>query len=164
MSGHRRRGDRGTVLVEAALVLPLLMVVLLGMFDFTFAELKESDATNAARDGARIGMLDRTSFTTTPQADCSPAPPDPAFTTICEKVRSNLSAAPVSSVQVRCYPALGPAVDTATPVACNHSTIRPDRSTIEVRVVWQREPMTFVGRTFFGAQTVTTTSRMVVTN
>lgn len=159
-----RRGDRdrGAVLVEAALVLPLLLFLFLGFFDFTWAELKESDATNAARDGARVGILGGATSTTGAQSDCTAG--DAAFEAICNEVRSNLTAAPVSTVQVQCYIGVGPGVDEDDPVACNSAGLEADRSTIEVIVVWERVPMTFVGNTFFGDSTVTTKSRMVIVN
>jgi Flp pilus assembly protein TadG len=162
MIGRRGDRDRGAVLVEAALVLPLLLFLFLGFFDFTWAELKESDATNAARDGARVGILGGATATTAAQSDCTAG--DAAFEAICNEVKSNLTAAPVSTVQVQCYDAVGSAVETATAVACDDASLEADRSTIEVIVVWERVPMTFVGKTFFGESTVTTKSRMVIVN
>jgi hypothetical protein len=165
MTGRRRGGDRGSVLVEAAFVLPILLFAFLALFDFTYAELKESDASNAARDGARVGMLSKSTsplpWPMDPQATCDPSGADPAFTEVCDEVRSNLSAAPVSTVQARCYAAIGAAVDSAPAVPCNSDTLLADRSTIEE---WQLVPMTFIGDTFVGERTMTTRSRMVIIN
>jgi Flp pilus assembly protein TadG len=49
--------ERGTALVELALVLPLLLVVIAGIVDFGFAFQRYEVITNAAREGARLGSL-----------------------------------------------------------------------------------------------------------
>jgi len=51
------RGDRGAVLIEFALTLPLFLLLMVGMFDFGFAIQKYLVMTNAAREGARVGVL-----------------------------------------------------------------------------------------------------------
>lgn len=162
MSLRRRDRDRGAVLVEAALVLPILLFLFLGFFDFTYAELKEADATNAARDGARVGIVGDATATDTAQSDCTAG--DAAFEAICNEVKSNLTAVDVDTVRVRCFDGVGSAVDPAAPLACTDPDLEADRSTIEVTVEWQRVPMTFVGKAFFGESAVTTTSRMVIVN
>ena len=55
---RRLRGDDGAVLVEAALVLPIILFVMLGMTEYSVAELQANQASSAARDGARVGILD----------------------------------------------------------------------------------------------------------
>jgi len=52
------RGDRGAALVEFALVLPLLVVLIFGIMEsgWLFAQLTET--RNAAREGARIAVVD----------------------------------------------------------------------------------------------------------
>lgn len=52
-----RRGDRGQAVIELALTLPLLLLVVLGIFDFGFMFQKFEVVTNAAREGARVGVL-----------------------------------------------------------------------------------------------------------
>lgn len=49
--------ERGTELVEFALVLPLLMLVLGGIVDFGFLFQRYQVLTNAAREGARLATL-----------------------------------------------------------------------------------------------------------
>ncbi len=51
------RGEQGSALVEFAVVLPLLLLILFGIFDFGFLFQKYEVVTNAAREGARIGVL-----------------------------------------------------------------------------------------------------------
>ncbi len=52
---HRRvRTDRGAALVEAAIVLPVLMVFLLGIIEFGLVYATGATATGASRSGARL--------------------------------------------------------------------------------------------------------------
>ena len=52
---------RGTALVEFALVFPLFAGVLLGIADIAYLYNHQLVLTNAAREGARLGALGRTS-------------------------------------------------------------------------------------------------------
>jgi hypothetical protein len=49
--------ERGAVLIEFALVLPVLLLLLVGMFDLGFAFQRYQAVTNAAREGARMAVL-----------------------------------------------------------------------------------------------------------
>ena len=51
------RRDRGQAVIELALTLPLLLVIVLGVFDFGLMFQKYEVVTNAAREGARVGVL-----------------------------------------------------------------------------------------------------------
>lgn len=51
------RGERGSSLVEFALVLPLLLLVFAGIVDFGFLFQRYEVVTNAAREGARLAVL-----------------------------------------------------------------------------------------------------------
>ena len=57
---HRQRGQ---AVIELALCLPLLLLVVLGIFDFGFMFQRYEVVTNAAREGARVGILPN--YTTT---------------------------------------------------------------------------------------------------
>ena len=52
-----RDNERGAVLIEFALVLPLLLVLFAGMFDMGLAFQRYQAVTNAAREGARMAVL-----------------------------------------------------------------------------------------------------------
>ena len=52
-----RRNDRGQAVIELALTLPLLLLVVFGIFDFGFMFQRYEVVTNAAREGARVGVL-----------------------------------------------------------------------------------------------------------
>lgn len=51
------RSERGQAIIEMALTLPLLLLVVLGIFDFGFMFQKYEVVTNAAREGARVAVL-----------------------------------------------------------------------------------------------------------
>ena len=53
----RKRNQRGAALVEAAMVLPLLLLISAGIFEFGSAYQTWQVLTNAAREGARIATL-----------------------------------------------------------------------------------------------------------
>lgn len=54
---RRLRSDRGNELIEAALILPLLLLIAVGIFEFGRAYQTEQILTNAAREGARLAVL-----------------------------------------------------------------------------------------------------------
>jgi Flp pilus assembly protein TadG len=54
---RRFQSDRGSELIEFALMFPVLMVVLAGMFDFGLAINQYTILTNAAREGARVAAM-----------------------------------------------------------------------------------------------------------
>ena len=53
----RRDNERGQAIIEMALTLPLLLLVVLGIFDFGLMFQRYEVVTNAAREGARVGVL-----------------------------------------------------------------------------------------------------------
>lgn len=48
---------RGQAVIEMALTLPLLLLVVFGIIDFGFMFQRYESVTNAAREGARLGVL-----------------------------------------------------------------------------------------------------------
>ncbi len=56
----RERQTRGQALIEFALILPLLILLLLGIFDFGRAVYAYNTVNNAAREGARLAIVDQT--------------------------------------------------------------------------------------------------------
>jgi len=57
MNMRVRSGERGSALIEAALTLPLLLLVSVGIFEFGRVFQTWQVLTNAAREGARIAVL-----------------------------------------------------------------------------------------------------------
>jgi len=54
-----RRAYRGQSLVEFALILPILLILLLGIFDFGRAVAAHNSVSNAARSAARVAIVDQ---------------------------------------------------------------------------------------------------------
>jgi len=50
-------GERGQALVEFALILPVLVLILMGVFDFGRAFFAYNAISNGAREGARYGVI-----------------------------------------------------------------------------------------------------------
>ncbi|HUG93082.1 MAG TPA: TadE/TadG family type IV pilus assembly protein [Planctomycetaceae bacterium] len=57
---RRRTARRGAALVEMALVLPIFVAVTLGIVEFGRAMMVGNLVTNAAREGARLAIIDGT--------------------------------------------------------------------------------------------------------
>lgn len=60
MSKARREKTRGQAIAEVALVLPVLLLVMMGILDFGRAVFAYNSLSNAARDGARVAIVDQT--------------------------------------------------------------------------------------------------------
>ena len=56
----RERGAAGQSLVEFALVFPVLLIMLIAIFDFGRLVFAYNAITNAAREGARVGIINQT--------------------------------------------------------------------------------------------------------
>jgi Flp pilus assembly protein TadG len=56
----RRRRAAGQSLVEFALVFPVLIIMLIAIFDFGRLVFAYNAITNAAREGARVGIINQT--------------------------------------------------------------------------------------------------------
>ena len=54
----KRERGRGQALVEFAIVLPVFFLVVAGMFDFGLGIYSDLTLVNAAREGARLGVID----------------------------------------------------------------------------------------------------------
>jgi Flp pilus assembly protein TadG len=57
LTSIRPRGERGQAIVELALTLPLLLLIVMGVFDFGLLFQRYEVVTNAAREGARLAVL-----------------------------------------------------------------------------------------------------------
>ena len=57
MTRRRRRGRRGQAIVEAALVVPMLVVITLGCTDMAQAYRFATDVAGASRAGMRVGIM-----------------------------------------------------------------------------------------------------------
>jgi Flp pilus assembly protein TadG len=57
----RRPRERGTALLEAAITMPIVLLVAVGIFEFGRAYQTWQVVTNAAREGARVAVLPNSS-------------------------------------------------------------------------------------------------------
>lgn len=60
MGPHHRRRTRGQGLVEFALIFPVMIVVLIAVFDLGRLVFAYNNITNAARTAVRVAMVDQT--------------------------------------------------------------------------------------------------------
>lgn len=58
LRARSRGGERGVTIVEAAFALPILLMFMFGLVDIGMWVFNSNQATNAARDGARLGIID----------------------------------------------------------------------------------------------------------
>jgi hypothetical protein len=66
---RRRGGHRGQSLVEFAVILPIFILVLMGIFDMGRAVYAYNTISNAAREAVRVGIVDQTCSTIGAEAD-----------------------------------------------------------------------------------------------
>lgn len=118
---RRARSDSGVTIVEAAFILPLLFMFVFGMVDLGMWAFNTNKAANAARDGARSGIL---SYETADQAGAD-------RDAIVAAVRAHLPDATVeeSDVVITCVR------DGAT-IDCDDAVIDEDHIRVEVEWGW----------------------------
>ena len=138
-------GDRGAMLVEAAFVFPLFITLLFGIIDIGMAEFQTSQATAAARDGARVGILNYLN------ADVSGSSDQQAIIT---QVNARL-AGQAATITVSCINGL----TGSTALDC--SSAIPDQDRIRVTVSWSYSALTPVMASM-GPKTISGTATMAV--
>lgn len=133
LRARRAAGDRGATLVEFALITPLLFLMLGSMLDLGLAVLGRSVASNAAREGARVGIIqfENANVVGSPSHNAIKAAVD---TKLVGLVSPNTSSGPY--VEVRCLDGITklPLVPAGT---CARSAVTVDRDLIEVTVRWR---------------------------
>jgi hypothetical protein len=82
-SCRARRADKGQALVESALILPLFLVLMMGVFDVGRAIWATTSLASAAREAARFAIVHGGTFSTpcpvgTPSADANIPLPGPS--------------------------------------------------------------------------------------
>ena len=115
--------DRGVTVVEAAFALPIMLLFISGLVDLGMWTFNTNQATNAARDGARAGVLSYL------QAD---VPGSPDHEAVVAAVQAHLPANTVerSEITVECLTATG------TMVTCADARFDVDRIRVEVDWSW----------------------------
>jgi Flp pilus assembly protein TadG len=97
-SRGRKAADRGSVAVEFALVLPVLLLIVFGIIDFGRALNAQIELTGAARDGARLAALGYSSAAV--QAEVAAAAPDLSGITTTVEASCSPDAGPADNAQV----------------------------------------------------------------
>jgi len=59
----RMRSEKGAALIEAAMTVPMILLIAVGIFEFARAYQTQQVLVNASREGARIAVIDGTSDT-----------------------------------------------------------------------------------------------------
>jgi Flp pilus assembly protein TadG len=155
---RRIDGDSGAVLIETALALPVVLWLVLVMFDFSMLEFKQTQVASAASDGARAGIVSAwtdvdASFTR------STCPTSPASSVkICDAVRQRLAGTTIDTMTVKCYKG-----QTNTETKCAKDFIAPGVDKVEVTVSGTYNPVSLPGRIFLGdSHPFRSSARMVV--
>ena len=135
---RRLRGSRGAELIEMAMVTPILLLIVAGIFDFGMMFRAWEVVTNAAREGARVGVL-------------------PAYTNdadVVERVEQYMAASGISGTCTAACPPIGSicAVCVAAPTVPNGAgtlTFNARQVTVASRV--QLPSLSVIGRFFGGS-------------
>jgi len=124
-----QRGDRGAVLIEAALTVPIFFALLFALADFSIAEVGNSSGANAAREGARVAILNFADADHVGSAN---------YNRVVDAVNSRLEGLVEASptVNVACLKANG---TTATGYGCSASQVKIGSDLIKVSVSWTQK-------------------------
>jgi Flp pilus assembly protein TadG len=136
---HRQHSDqRGQSLVEFAVALPVIVLLVLGLFDFGRAVIFYSELANASRTGARIAIVN--------QSDDSSCQGDAAtFKCAAADVTAGMDIA---------------AADIPDLVISGSDCALPSNCTATVTVDYSFEPITPVVSSFFGPVTLSSSTTM----
>jgi Flp pilus assembly protein TadG len=93
------RGEEGAAAVEAAIVLPLILLVLFGIIDFGRALQQQALLTAAVREGARTAALNGTSAAVTAKVQSVAGTDATVATTLCAGGSSVTADASVTATQ-----------------------------------------------------------------
>jgi Flp pilus assembly protein TadG len=126
----RRRSRKGSAVVEFAVVLPVFLLFVFGMIEYGRMVMVQQIITNAAREGARVGVLDNSTSTTVSTA-----------------ANKYLTSAGISSATIAASPNPPSSATYANPVSVTVSV--PFNS-----VSWLPSPM------YLGGKTMTYTATM----
>lgn len=128
MHVRRRRGENGAVAVEAALVLPLVMLLVFGIIEFSLLLRDYVSVTSSARAGIRLASA---------EAGSGPCTSDATDTTLC--------TAPTSTPEL--------AQDTAD--AVDRALTSVDRTAVQYLLVYEANAKGYPCTTATGCSTAT---------
>jgi Flp pilus assembly protein TadG len=138
-------------IVEAAFVIPVIFLFAFGLIDMGLWTLQKGQASSAARDGARAGIV----LQLKGAGGVGNSTSNANLTKITAAVSSKLAGQTVNSVDVTCISGT-----TGDPMPCTDVTNGRDK--LRVAVQWNRPFLTFVGTVFGNGSSITGTSTMVI--
>jgi len=143
------RGDRerGSVVLEAAMTLPIVLLFILGLIDLGNWDFQKSQASSAARDGARVAILSVTGVDVSGTA---------VNTAVHDAVAARLGGQ-AFTFTVRCMPST-----TTITKTCAATPTTVDRDRVQVSVTWQRPGLTFVSQMAGASATLSASSTMTI--
>lgn len=129
LCASRRSQQRGAELVEMALVLPVLFMLLLGIFYFARGYNVYETMTRAAREGARIAVAPNCSA-------CSSGGKLPGIATVASAVQGSLQASSLDPTLVSCGTCPGTCYGSAPAICYQNSVLlNPTTTPAEYGVV-----------------------------
>lgn len=148
---RRQREDRGASLVEAAFALPIFFLLVLGLVDFGLVGFNDNQAGNAARDGARVGIINYL------EADVAGSADRLAIEAAVQKNLPGVSASDDGlTIEVDC-------IDPDDIALASCAVADVDRDRVRVRVRWNQPFASPVANALgFRTATVTGESAMVI--
>lgn len=123
-----RRAGEGATLLEFAIVAPVLLLLMFTMIDLSLIIIGNTVGGNAAREGARVGIIDYECADNRP--GCNPANYDKIVAAV-DRLLGGL-VRERKPVEVRCL-----ASPDLTQKDCRRGVVRLDRDLIEVTVRWR---------------------------
>lgn len=152
--GSGARDQDGAALLEAALAIPIVLLLLSGTVDLGFWVFERTQVANAARDGARAGILQYSSADSPGSFSSSTTlTAGSADQQIQAAIASHLAGRPFTAT-VACYTA-----GATTTTTC--AGARPGTDEIQVTVTASRPSYSFFGPVF-GTNTVTAKAALPV--
>ena len=149
-------GQDGSVLVEAALILILLFTLLSALIDLGFWAYENAQVANAARDGARVAILDYVTSSPSSEAD-SPGTFSSSDSLTSGSSDQLIQAAIASHFGGRAFTATVACYTTGTSTVISCSSAQPGSAEVSVQVQSPRPSYSFVGPRF-GAALIRQTS------
>jgi hypothetical protein len=129
--GASGRGELGQTLMEFALAVPILLIVVFGIFEYALILDDQLQLRNAARDAGRAGAIHFCSTTTPPPSPCTePSPiPDADRVTVATNAadapgETSLVSCPLQAPSVTSQGSANPPIITVT-LSCSYTPVTP---------------------------------------
>jgi hypothetical protein len=126
MKTHRWRSHAGQSLVEMAMVLPVLAFLTFGLLDFGRAYYFQVSVTNAAREGARVAILNIYTGPQTPSCSTAATCPVQTDVNITNAITNELTYSGITPTSVLICP---PHDSTLSTTGCPDTSNRVDKWT-----------------------------------